>query len=114
MAYLACLVSFIANDLSERTAAPTLGTKKQVDLAVTKMLKYSPVEDMSMGNKVKTLEKEVRELSRDELSTFRDWFVKFDADGWDRQIESDIEAGKLDELAAKALSQHKRGESRNL
>jgi len=67
-----------------------------------------------MGNKVKTLEKEVRELSRDELSTFRDWFVKFDADGWDRQIESDIEAGKLDELAAKALSQHKRGESRNL
>jgi len=65
-----------------------------------------------MGNKVKTLEKEVRELSRDELSTFRDWFVKFDSDGWDRQIESDIEAGKLDKLAAKALSQHKRGESR--
>ena len=67
-----------------------------------------------MGNKVKTLEKEVRELSRDELSTFRDWFVKFDSDGWDRQIESDIEAGKLDKLAANALSQHKRGESREL
>jgi len=67
-----------------------------------------------MGNRVKTLEKEVRELSRDELITFRDWFVKFDADEWDRQIESDIQAGKLDKLAAKALSEHKRGESRAL
>ncbi len=67
-----------------------------------------------MGNKVKTLEKEILELSRDELTTFRDWFVKFDADEWDRQIESDIEAGKLDKLAAKALSEHKRGESREL
>lgn len=67
-----------------------------------------------MGNKVKTLEKEVRDLSRDELSTFRDWFAKFDADEWDRQIESDIQAGKLEKLAAKALSEHKRGESREL
>ena len=67
-----------------------------------------------MGNKVKTLGKEVRDLSRDELSSFRDWFVKFDADEWDRQIESDIEAGKLDKLAAKALSGHKRRESREL
>jgi hypothetical protein len=67
-----------------------------------------------MGNKVKTLEKEVLELSRDELSTFRDWFVKFDADTWDRQIESDIHSGKLDKLAAKALSDHKQRESREL
>ena len=67
-----------------------------------------------MGSRVETLEKEIRELSRDELMTFRDWFVKFDADEWDRQIESDIQAGKLDKLAAKALSEHKRGESRAL
>jgi len=46
--------------------------------------------------------------------TFRDWFAKFDADEWDRQIEADIQAGKLDKLAAKALSEHKRGESRAL
>jgi len=67
-----------------------------------------------MGSRVKTLEKEIRELSRDELMTFRDWFAKFDADEWDRQIEADIQAGKLDKLAAKALSEHKRGESRAL
>lgn len=65
-----------------------------------------------MGNRDKTLENEVRELSREDLSAFRDWFVNYDADAWDRQMESDIKAGKLDELASKALSAHKRGESR--
>jgi hypothetical protein len=67
-----------------------------------------------MGNRVKTLEKEVQELSRDELTTFRDWFVKFDADAGDLQIESDMQSGKLDKLASKALSEHKRGGSREL
>ena len=67
-----------------------------------------------MGNSVKSLQKEVRGLSQDELTTFRNWFVKFDADEWDRQIESDIQAGKLEKLAAKALSEHRRGESREL
>jgi len=69
---------------------------------------------MAMGNKIEMLEKEVQELSLDELASFRNWFAKFDAVAWDRQIESDIEAGKLDKLAAKALAAHKRGESREL
>ncbi len=67
-----------------------------------------------MGNRVEALEKEIKDLSRDELTSFRNWFVKFDAAEWDRQIEKDIEAGKLDNLAAKAISAHKRGESRVL
>jgi hypothetical protein len=67
-----------------------------------------------MGNKVKELEKEIQDLSRDELVSFRNWFAKFDAAEWDRQIESDIETGKLDKLAAKAIAAHKRGESREL
>jgi hypothetical protein len=69
---------------------------------------------MAMGSKIEMLEKEVQDLSHDELASFRNWFVKFDAVVWDRQIESDIEAGKIDKLAAKALAEHKRGESREL
>jgi len=67
-----------------------------------------------MGNKVETLEKEIRDLSREELASLRNWFVEFDAAEWDRQIGTDVEAGKLDTLAAKALAAHKRGESREL
>ena len=67
-----------------------------------------------MGNKLEALEQEIKDLSCDELASFRNWFVNFDAAEWDHQIENDIEAGKLDKLAAKALSAHKRGESREL
>jgi hypothetical protein len=70
------------------------------------------VEDVVMENKVETLENEIKDLSRDELTSFRNWFVKFDAAEWDRQIENDIKAGKLDQLAAKALAAHNRRESR--
>ncbi len=34
---------------------------------------------------------------------FREWFVQFDADIWDRQLQSDALNGKLDGLAARAL-----------
>jgi hypothetical protein len=45
----------------------------------------------------------VKQLSSEELRTFREWFVLFDADAWDRQFEVDVQNGKLDELAARGL-----------
>ncbi len=64
-----------------------------------------------MGSKVEALEKEMQDLSRDELAALRSRFVKFDAGEWDRQIENDIDAGKLDKRAARALGARDRGES---
>jgi hypothetical protein len=37
------------------------------------------------------------------LAVLRDWFMDFDAEAWDRQFEADVEAGKLDSLAERAL-----------
>lgn len=45
----------------------------------------------------------VRRLSAKELATFRAWFAQFDAAVWDRQIEEDIAAGRLDGRADEAL-----------
>ncbi len=67
-----------------------------------------------MKSRIEELEKEVLKFSRKELSAFREWFVEFDSDEWDRQIEADIQAGKLEILVAEALTAHKRGESREL
>jgi hypothetical protein len=64
--------------------------------------------------KVKKLEKEIQELSRQERATFRRWFNRFDAAAWDRQFEEDVEAGKLDRLAEEAISEHDAGKSREL
>jgi len=63
---------------------------------------------------VEEIEKVVAGLSPQELSEFRAWFAEYDAEGWDRQLEKDASQGKLDRLAAEALEQHRRGETRDL
>lgn len=60
---------------------------------------------MQMG-KVEIIEQQVQELSSEDLARFRDWFLEFDWQSWDRQLERDVQAGKLDALAEKALTSY--------
>ena len=55
---------------------------------------------MSTVEEIKTA---VANLSREELSDFRNWFQEYDSDAWDREIEEDIAAGRLDSLAEQAM-----------
>ncbi len=64
--------------------------------------------------KVEALEREVEKLSPEELAAFRDWFVEYDWQAWDRQIEQDVAAGRLDKLGAEALAELERGETKEL
>lgn len=64
--------------------------------------------------KVEEIENQVQDLSPEELAAFREWFAKFDAENWDRQIETDVKAGKLDGLAKQALRDHEAGRSAKL
>ena len=51
---------------------------------------------------VQELEAAVVRLKPDELARFTAWFEDYRADEWDRQIEADAKAGKLDGLLAEA------------
>ena len=62
--------------------------------------------------KVEGLANGVQRLNRDELATFKDWFRKYDSDEWDREIEQDILAGRLDRLANEAFAEHKAGRTK--
>jgi hypothetical protein len=53
------------------------------------------------------IENVVAGLPPRDLAKFRAWFVEFDADAWDRQIEADALTGRLDELAEEALRDHR-------
>ena len=64
--------------------------------------------------KIEKIEEEIRRLNRDELTDLRNWFREYDADEWDREIEDDIRAGKLDKLAEEALVEHRAGKSKQL
>ncbi len=60
------------------------------------------------------IEQAVSKLSPDELSAFRDWFAEFDAEIWDRQFEEDVAAGRLSQLAEKALQHLQEGRCTDL
>ncbi|MPZ76125.1 MAG: hypothetical protein GEU77_06340 [Deltaproteobacteria bacterium] len=53
-------------------------------------------------SKVENIEQEVQNLTPSELAAFRRWFLEFDAQVWDRQIEKDVREGRLDKLADEA------------
>jgi hypothetical protein len=52
---------------------------------------------------VHEIEQAIRALGPQDLAALRDWFAAFDADMWDRQLEQDVAAGRLDRFAEEAL-----------
>lgn len=63
---------------------------------------------------VKAIEEAVKALAPQDLAAFRHWFADFDSASWDRQIEQDLASGKLDDLLAEALADHRTGQAREL
>ncbi|MBI2527121.1 MAG: hypothetical protein HYV93_14200 [Candidatus Rokubacteria bacterium] len=61
--------------------------------------------------KIEKIEQDVQALSPDELAAFRAWFLEYDWAAWDRQLERDVQNGKLDGLGEKALRDHAAGQT---
>lgn len=51
---------------------------------------------------VEELETAVARLSGAELERFSEWFEAFAAEQWDRKIEADVKAGRLDAAGKRA------------
>jgi hypothetical protein len=64
--------------------------------------------------KVQALEREIEALSAEERAQLRMWFFERDAAMWDREIERDAASGKLDDLFARSLADHRAGKSREI
>ena len=65
-------------------------------------------------SEVEQIENRIKNLSHEELAKLRTWFEEFDAQAWDRQIESDAVAGRLDQLIEESSAEHRVGKSRLL
>jgi len=63
---------------------------------------------------VEQLEKRIQNLPPEQLARFRAWFIEFDAQVWERQIEADLKAGKLDRLIEEARADYKAGKAREI
>jgi hypothetical protein len=64
--------------------------------------------------KVQLLEREIRKLDQRALGALRNWFQRYDAAAWDRQIGRDARTGKLKKISEEALAAHKSGKTREL
>jgi hypothetical protein len=53
----------------------------------------------------------VEKIEHEVQAEFRAWFLEYDWAAWDRQFERDIHAGRLDDLAEKALRDHAAGKT---
>ena len=63
---------------------------------------------------VMEIEKAIEKLPNQELFELTHWISSRFSDAWDRQIEEDICAGRLNDLVAEALQEHRSGGSRGL
>ncbi len=57
---------------------------------------------------VQEIEQAIEKLPREELFQLTGWLSSRFSDAWDRQVEEDISAGRLDDLAAEAIAEHRR------
>ena len=57
------------------------------------------------------LETAITQLSEEEMAKFVQWFDQYRADQWDRQIETDIRDGRLDEAGRRADADFESGRS---
>jgi DNA repair photolyase len=63
---------------------------------------------------VDEISRAVKRLPKKELARFRKWFAEYDATAWDRQLETDAQAGKLDTLIREAQRDHRAGRTKPL
>ena len=64
--------------------------------------------------KLEKIEQDIASLTPGEVAKLARWFAEFQADVWDKQIEDDASAGRLDNLADQALASHHAGKTRPL
>ena len=56
----------------------------------------------------------VKRLPKKDLVRFRKWFAEYDAQVWDRQLEADVAAGRLEALVREAKRDHRAGRTKAL
>ena len=63
---------------------------------------------------ISEIESAIAQLPANEFAELMAWLQRYHDKLWDKQIEDDLETGRLDEIIAKAEEQHRQGLARPL
>ena len=58
---------------------------------------------------VTEIESAIAKLPAEDFAALAEWFQSFQEKMWDKQIEGDLDAGRLDELLAEVDREHEAG-----
>lgn len=67
-----------------------------------------------MKDAVKEIENSIQQLSREDFHSLISWLADYENEIWDKEIEEDYKAGKLDKLVNNTLADIKNGNIRAL
>ena len=62
-------------------------------------------------SELEIIESKVERLDAKSFAAFRAWFNEYEHARWDKQLEADSNAGKLDSLISEAVAEYKAGKS---
>lgn len=65
-------------------------------------------------SRIAKIQQEILALPQADYMQLRQWFSELDWEKWDRQIELDSDAGKLDFLISEALEEKEKGTLQDL
>ncbi len=65
-------------------------------------------------SRIAKIQQEILDLPQADYAQLRQWFSELDWEKWDRQIESDSDAGRLDFLITEALEEKEKGTLKEL
>lgn len=63
---------------------------------------------------IEELENRISLLPQDDFAKLRDWFHQLESERWDKQIQADFQAGKLNRLIEKARDAFAQGKAREI
>ncbi len=67
-----------------------------------------------MLSEVEEIEMRIRKLPQADQAQLRNWFIEFDNEAWDQQIQADFKAGKFASLIDEARQELAEGTVREL
>jgi hypothetical protein len=67
--------------------------------------------DTCLAMSIAEIEQAIERLPREELFELTSWISQRFGDAWDRQIEEDIQAGRLNEIAKDAVAEFRNGQT---
>ena len=70
--------------------------------------------DPSAPMSIQEIEAAITKLSAEDLAILASWFAEYRAQTWDKQIERDLDAGRLDALLAEVDAEYEAGQAKPL